>query len=104
MQRGEVWWANLPAPLGKRPVVLVSRQRAIQVRESVTVAQVTTVIREIPSEVFLDKRDGLPKSCVVNCDVLQTIPKGTLDNRITRLSTEKQHELDVALRFSLGLD
>ncbi len=104
MLRGEVWWANLPAPTGKRPVVLISRQRAIQVREAVTVAQVTTVIRNIPSEVPLGKEDGLPKSCVVNCDVLQTVPKSLLSNRIAHLSSEKRDQLDEALRFSLGLD
>ncbi len=104
MLRGEVWWANLPAPTGKRPVVLISRQRAIQVREAVTVAQVTTVIRNIPSEVPLGKEDGLPKSCVVNCDVLQTVPKSLLSNRIAHLSSEKRNQLDEALRFSLGLD
>jgi mRNA interferase MazF len=104
MLRGEVWWANLPAPTGKRSVVLISRQRAIQVREAVTVAQVTTVIRNIPSEVPLGKEDGLPKSCVVNCDVLQTVPKSLLSNRIAHLSSEKRNQLDEALRFSLGLD
>jgi mRNA interferase MazF len=104
MQRGEVWWSIQPAPVGRRPVVLVSRERAIQVRGSVTVAQVTTVIRDLASEVPLGPREGLPKECVVNCDVLQTIPKSYLQERVTILTSEKQRALDEALRYSLGLE
>ncbi len=103
MQRGEVWWADLPSPAGRRPVVLVSRERAIEVRESVTIAQVTSTIRHIPSEVPLDSKEGLPRLCVVNCDVLQTIPKPLLSKRIGLLSHAKQDALDQALVFSLGL-
>ncbi|MBI4584518.1 MAG: type II toxin-antitoxin system PemK/MazF family toxin [Planctomycetes bacterium] len=104
MRRGEVWWADLPPPIGRRPVILVSRDRAIQVRESVTVAQVTTVSRDIPSEVKLGREDGLPKACAVNCDVLQTIPKAMLDQRITLLKRDKRDAIDRALLFTLGLD
>ncbi|SRR6266508_2603391 len=103
MRRGEIWWADLPTPAGRRPVVLVSRDRAIQVREAVTVALVTTVIRDIPSEVLLGRQDGLPKKCAINCDVLQTVPKLLMSERITMLSRQKQEKLDEALRFSLGL-
>ena len=103
MQRGEVWWARLPAPAGRRPVVLVSRDRAIQVREAVTVAQVTSTIRQIPVEVPLSAEDGLPRPCVANCDVLLTIPKRLLESRLSILSEAKQRALDEALRFALGL-
>ena len=53
MERGEVWWADLPKPVGRRPVVILSRNRAIQVRDYVAVAEVTTTIRHIPVEVKL---------------------------------------------------
>ena len=66
MKRGEVWWADLPAPVGRRPVLLLSRDRAYAVRSAVTVAFVTTVIRGIPVEVRLGPADGMPKDCVVN--------------------------------------
>ena len=103
MRRAEIWWAALPPPVGRRPVVLVSRDREIQVREAVTVALVTTVVRDIASEVPLGRQDGLPKDCVINCDVLQTIPKLLIKERITTLSRQKQAKLDEALRFSLAL-
>ncbi len=103
MQRAEVWWANLPSPIGRRPVVLISRDRAIQVRDVVIVAVVTRTIRDIPSEVLLTSEEGMPAECVANCDVLHTVPKTALADRITLLSTSKRESLDQALRFSLGL-
>jgi mRNA interferase MazF len=103
MKRGEIWWARLPQPAGRRPVVLVSRDSAYAVRASVTVIEVTATIRGIATEVPLSKRDGLPKRCVANSDSLVTIPKVWLESRIAPLSAEKIAALDGALRFSLGL-
>ncbi|MBI2059593.1 MAG: type II toxin-antitoxin system PemK/MazF family toxin [Nitrospirae bacterium] len=104
MQRGEIWWANLPPPSGRRPVVLVSRERAIQTRRSIVVAVVTGAIRQLPVEVRLGPEDGLSKECVVNVDVLHTVPKAWLMNRITTLGSEKMEAVNTALRFALGLD
>ena len=104
MRRGEIWWARLDLPAGRRPVVLVSRNAAYMVRSSITVAEVSTVVRAIPSEVTLGKRDGMPRPCVINSDNLVTIPKTLLESHITSLSTAKLDQLDAALRFSLGLD
>ena len=63
MKRGEIWWAELAPPAGRRPVLLLSRDEAYSIRELVIVAPVTTRIRHIPSEVSLDLEDGLPKPC-----------------------------------------
>jgi mRNA interferase MazF len=103
MQRGEVWWSDQPQPVGRRPVVLISRDRALQVRTNVTVVQITTTIRHIASEVPLGSADGLPRDCVANCDVIQTIPKHTLKEKVSLLSEKKRFALDAALRFSLDL-
>lgn len=103
MNRGEIWWARLPSPAGRRPVVLVSRQAAYAVRASVTVVEVSTRQRSIPSEVPLGRRDGLPKACVANADNVVTIPKTWLDERIAMLSVAKLEAIDLALKFSLGL-
>jgi mRNA interferase MazF len=103
MRRGDVWWAELPRPAGRRPVVLVSRNEAYAVRELVTVAPVTTRARDIPTEVSLSAAHGLPKSCVVNLDTLTTIPKRVLKDRIASLPAEKRAEIDAALKFALGL-
>ena len=66
MKRCEIWWANLPQPIGKRPVLLLSRDSAYSVRNAVTVAEITTTIRNIPVEVPLKKSDGVAKECVIN--------------------------------------
>lgn len=104
MRRGEVWWAALPRPVGKRPVVLLSRDEAYKVRNAVTVAEITTTIRDIPVEVLLGKDDGLPKSCVANLDTILTIRKDLLIERICILNQEKIKAIDDAIKFALDLD
>ena len=104
MRRGEVWWAEQPNPIGRRPVLLLSRDEAYHVRNAVTVAQITTTVRNIPVEVALDKKDGLPQLCVVNVDTLTTIKKSLLTQRICALKAEKVHAIDCAIRFALALD
>lgn len=104
MKRGEVWWAELPHPIGRRPVVLLSRDEAYTVRNAVTVAEVTATIRNIPVEVQLGQEDGLPKKCVVNLDTIVTVRKELLKERIALLSTEKIKEINSAIRFALDID
>ena len=103
MKRGEIWWARMPQPAGRRPVILVSRDSSYAVRASVTVMEVSRTVRSIPTEVPLGKREGLPQRCAANADTLVTIPKTWLDSRIARLSDDKLAALDQALRFALGL-
>lgn len=103
MKRGEVWWADLPAPVGRRPVVLLSRDEAYSVRNAVTVAEVTRTIRGIPVEVPLGTEDGLPRKCVVNLDTLMTIRKELLVERIALLKNEKMEEIKRALQFALDI-
>ena len=103
MKRGEIWWARMPLPAGRRPVVLVSRDSSYSVRASITVVEVSRTIRAIPTEVPLGKREGLPGRCAANADNLVTIPKTWLDTRIGPLSGQKLVALDAALRFALSL-
>ena len=103
MRRGEVWWAELPLPVGRRPVVLLSRDEAYVVRNAVTVAEVTSTIRGIPVEVEVGPEDGLPKKCVVNLDTIVTIRKDLLIERIALLRDEKIDQIDSAIKFALSL-
>ncbi|MBI2860524.1 MAG: type II toxin-antitoxin system PemK/MazF family toxin [Chloroflexi bacterium] len=103
MQRGEVWWAELPLPAGKRPVLLLSRNSAYSVRTSVTIAAVTRTIRSIPVEVLLGPEDGMPAKCVVNLDDILTIPKSRLASRITTMPPEKMAAVAKAIIFALDL-
>jgi mRNA interferase MazF len=103
MQRGDVFWANLPGPEGRRPVVIVSRSEAVRVRTIVTVAPVTKTIRRIASEVPLGREQGLRARSVANCDSLKTVSKRRLMTRIGSLDSHKLVALDDALRFALGI-
>jgi len=104
VRRGEIWWAELAPPAGRRPVLLLSRNEAYAVRELVMVAPLTTRIRGIPSEVSLGDEDGVPRACVANLDTITTIAKASLRERLTTLSTEKLEAVEKALHFSLGLE
>ena len=104
MRRGEVWWANLPQGAGRRPVLLLTRDEAYAVRALVTIAPITTRKRDLPVEVPLGRRDGLPKACVVNLDTIATIPKRLLEERTVLLRVPLMRAVDDAIRFALGLD
>lgn len=103
MRRGEVWWADIAPPIGRRPVVLLSRDAAYRVRTSVTVGVVTRTIRNIPVEVLLGPEDGMPTRCVVNLDEIVTISKSKLLERITTLSEDKMALVAKAIAFALDL-
>jgi mRNA interferase MazF len=101
MRRGEIWWARVDK---RRPVVLVSRDEAYDVRAMVIVAPATTTMRGYAVEVKVGRRQGLPRECVVNCDWLVTLPKADLVGRAGALSGAKMKQLDEALKFALGLE
>ena len=104
MDRGELYWARLPHPVGRRPVLIVSRSATATVRAQVTVAPITRTIRGIRSELALGPPHGLRAASVANCDSLQTIPKAVLAARpIGRLPIPELIELDRALRYALGI-
>ena len=104
MNQFEIWWADLPKPVGRRPVLLLSRGSAYLYLHKFIVAEVTTTIRDIPVEVSLGRREGLRTACVVNCDNLRTVPKHVLTERISQLSARRSLEVKRALGYALGWD
>jgi len=102
MKRGEVRWYKFPQPNKRRPVVVLTRESALNYLNAVTVAPITTTIRDIPSEVLLDPADGMPRNCAVNLDHLQSVSKEKLGALVTTLGPEKMREIRVALLFALG--
>ena len=104
MRRGEVWWAELPPQVGRRPVVLLSRDEAYAIRDLVIVTPVSRRVRGIAAEVRLGREDGLPQEGAANLDVINTIPKSSLLRRIAVLSPEKLAALDAAIHFAMGLE
>ena len=98
-RRGDVWWIEMPDK--RRPVVVLTRDRAIPVLRAVLVAPVTRSARGIPTEVGLDEVDGMPVPCVATLDNVTTVPRAFLTERITRLSRTRLHELCVALSVAV---
>lgn len=103
MKRGEVWWVNFPAPAGRRPAVLVSRNQAYRIRTAVTVVPLTRTVRNIPTEVPLGPADGVPKSSAANADNVTTISKARLQEYLATLSVAKLAALERAIKFALEL-
>jgi len=103
LRRGEIWWADLPDPVGRRPVVLVSRDEAYAVLSGVTVAEVTSTIRAIRSEVPVGRAEGLAHRSVINTDNLHTIPKRLLVSRLGVLRADKVARLTHAIGYSLAV-
>ncbi len=104
MRRGDVCWYTFKAPDKRQPVLILTRTSAISYLNALTIAPITTTIREIPSEVFLSREDGMLTDCAVNCDNIQTVPKVQIDGMITALSSMRMQEVNRALAFALGLD
>lgn len=102
MRRGEVRWYKSPQPNKRRPVVILTRDSALEFLGEVTVAPITTTIRGIPTEVPLTRGDGMPRECVINLDHIQTVSRGRVGPPITKLSAEKMLFLRAALLFALG--
>ncbi len=103
MKRGEIRWYKFTHPDKKRPVLILTRNSVLEYLGEITVAPVTRTVRNIPSEIFLSKADGMPHDCAVNCDHLQTVSKGKIGALITTLSQSRINDIRQALRFALDI-
>ena len=103
MNRGEIRWYKFRAPDKRRPVLILTRDSVLEYLGEVTVAPITTTIRDIPSEVFLSTDDGMPRDCAINVDHIQTVAKGKIGAMITTLSPEKLKQVRQAIIFALDL-
>ncbi len=103
MKRGEIRWYRFKAPDKNRPVLILTRDSILEYLGEVTVAPITSTIRDIPSEIFLSKSDGMPTDCVINFDHIQTVSKKKIGSLITILSPERLKEAREAILFSLHL-
>jgi len=103
MKRGEVRWYTFKHPDKKRPVVILTRNSILEYLGEVTIAPVTSTIRDIPSEVLLSRLDGMHNDCAINCDHIQTVSKSNVGSMIISLSKEKLSEVRDAINFALNL-
>jgi mRNA interferase MazF len=103
MKRGEVRSYKFKHPDNKCPVVILTRNSVPEYLGEVTIAPVTSTIRDIPSEVLLSRRDGMHNDCAINCDHIQTVSRANVGSMITSLSKEKLSEIRDAINFALNL-
>jgi mRNA interferase MazF len=103
MKHGEIRWYKFIKPDKKRPVLILTRDSVLEYLGEVTIAPITTTVRNIPSEVYLSKTDGMPRDCAINCDHLQTVAKGKIGSLITSLPPSKMYDVGQAIRFALDI-
>ncbi len=103
MKHGEIRWYKFAQPDKQRPVLILTRDSVLDYLGEVTVAPITSTVRDIPSEVFLSKADGMARDCAVNCDHLQTVSKGKIGTLITSLPRTRMADVGRAIRFALDI-
>ena len=103
MKHGDIRWYKFVRPDKKRPVLILTRDSVLEYLNEVTIAPITSTVRNIPSEVFLTKANGMLRDCAVNCDHLQTVPKGKIGPLITSLLPAKMVDVGQAIRFALDI-
>jgi mRNA interferase MazF len=102
--RAEVWWCELP-DVGRRPVVVLSRDPAIPRLRRTLVAPCTTTIRRLPTEVLLRAgEDPVPLDSAVNLDSVESVSIGTLTDRLGRLADARMQEICEALAVAVGCE
>ena len=100
-RRGELWWCE-PPEIGRRPVVVLSRDTAIHRLGRAIVAPCTTTIRHLPSEVVLEPgTDPVPRLSAVNLDSVESVSIGVLSDRLGRLSDDRMRDVCAALAIAV---
>lgn len=102
IRRGEIRWYRFSKPDKRRPVLILTRDSALEFLDDVTVAPVTTTIRDIPSEVLVTEADGLPRDCAINLDHVQTVSKARIGAVVATLRSSRMGEVRSALLFATG--
>jgi mRNA interferase MazF len=103
VKRGEVWWAELPPPVGSRPVVILTRDAVLGSIGAIVVALVTRTLRQLPTEVLLGRRQALPVRCVANLDNILTVPLDRLKRLMGACDAAKIAELNQAIRAAFDV-
>jgi mRNA interferase MazF len=102
--RGEVRWYRFKEPDKRRPVLVLTRDSALAFLGEVTVAPITSTVRNIPTEVLLTTEDGLSRTCAANLDHLQTVARDRVGALVATLSAARMAQVKEALLFALGFD
>ncbi len=104
VSRGEVWTYRFKNPDKQRPVVVLSRDEAIDVLSTLLVAPVTSTIRGLPSEVIIGASEGLEHDSAINLDHVQCVDRAKLIRRLGRLAPSRMQAVCAALAVAMGCD
>ena len=102
LNRGDIHLCRFAPPDKQRPVLILTRDSAVSHLATVTVAPITSTVRNVPSEVILDVDDGMKSRCAVNRHNAVTVSQQRLTRRVASLNRERMQEVCSAVRFSLG--
>jgi mRNA-degrading endonuclease toxin of MazEF toxin-antitoxin module len=101
MRQYELWWASMPEPTGRRPVLLLTRTPAYEYLGKAIVVEITSSVRGIAQEVTIGRREGLRQRSVANFDNVHVVPRARLVERIGALAPGREWEVKRALGFAL---
>ena len=102
MRRGEVRWYKFAQPNKRRPVLILTRNSAIEYLGDVTIAPTTTRLRDIPTQVVVTEQEGMPRDSAISLDHLQTVSQRKVGSLIMTLPSSKLAAVERALLFALG--
>jgi mRNA interferase MazF len=104
LNRGEIRLVRFPPPDKERPVVVLTRQSSLALLTRVTVAPITTTVRDVDSEVALGVEDGMKQPCAVNLHNVVTVPQAIVGRSVARLGPERMRAVCRALAFAMGCE
>jgi len=104
MIQGDICYHTFKSPDKRRPVLILTRNAAVSDLTWITIAPITTTMRNLPTEVWLDEDDGIDEECAVNLDNIQTVQKEKLGKVTAHLFKERMQEVFEAIRFAFGFD
>ncbi len=104
MNRGDIWLLDLGGRIGRRPVIILTRQNVLEFVNKVTVAEITTRGKGYPTEIDIDQKANLPKQSFVQADNLHTVLKQRLERYMGTLDPETLQEVSRKLVLALQLE
>jgi mRNA interferase MazF len=104
MNQGDIYWVSLKVPDKKRPALILTRNQSIPELNAVTIIPLTTTIRDLRSQVFVNGDDGLKEESIINIDNIQTVSKNRIGSFITHLSEERMKEVFAAIKFAFDFE
>lgn len=104
MIRGDICLHTFKEPDKRRPVLILTRTNAIEYLSEVSIAPITSTVRDNGSSVWLDESDGVSRVCAISLDHIRTVPKDKLSRPTAHLSDSKMLEVLDAIKFAFGFD